>query len=710
MPDLFLEIRSQELAARHIAPWVRRLTGALFEELTSRGFAMAEIKTGATPRRVALTILGLPAKEPDREEIHLGPPIDQSYNDDGEPTEALLGFCARLGVTPEALDEHRNERGVYASWLQVHDGAPLQDALAEMIPRHLTEAARTSPSRFGSELWPRPITGLAALLDGSPLAIELDGNEASATTVGHPSTGDDGPEPIDGWESWSEIMASHGIVPSLERRRRSLAEDLEARAQDLGGEPVAPTADLPAYLDTLAAGTAIPTWIQGQAQESDGDEALRDPLPEPLWLAALGRARALGIRTVDGLLPIFFTVVDRPTPIPEPVCRGFERAVAGHLADARFAFEADQRVPLARRVRYLEQLTFHPSLGTWAEKGRRLKSLVESLCSELDRDDLREAALEASTLLKADLATAVVREFPHLRGTIGGAYARREGYIDAVWQAIEEQYLPSGPEAPIPRSVVGRITAVADRLGTLVGFLGLHSRLPDRKHDPHGLRPLATGLLRILIEGELSVDLDLLAARAVRLYGNHLDDGTEAILKRLQTFLDGRLDQLLGRHGFHVDEIAAVKAVGTRDLPDLYRRLRALRRARGAEGFRDLVLAAKRIANMIADFPETELDRTLLAEEAEIELHRALNDARADIDAVDLDGEARYEKILGRLVDLAPPLDRFFSDVLVMDEDERRRANRMALLQTCRRLYWKVARLNAMEAETWAESDSSTTT
>lgn len=715
MPELFLEIRSQELAARDAVPLLKRLLTGLFEELTSRGFSLQEIKTGLTPRRVVLTVRGLPEQEPEREKIHLGPPMDEAYDADDEPTEALRGFCERLGIEPGDLVEERNERGHYAAWIEVRPGAAVADALIEMIPRHMAEATRGALSSFGSTVWPRPLTGLAALLDGEPLDLEIDGFRSAAVTVGHPHAGDGSEIAVDGPQAWTDIVEAHGIVPSFEARRGRLAEDLERRAKELGGEPVAFPRSLDRRLDLLAASCAIPTWIHGRAELGLEDG---EPLPEPLRLAALDRARAVGLRTVDGLSPFFFTVVDRPEPDDDRIRQGFERAVLGRLSDARFAFETDQARPLAQRVRRLEQLTFHPRLGTWAEKSRRLRSLVEALCRELDRDDILEAALEASTLLKADLATNVVQLFPDLKGTAGGFYARREGYVDAVWQAIHDQYLPARDQDPIPRSLVGQVAAVADRLGTLVGFFGITDGLPNRKQDPHRLRPMASGLLRILIEGDLTVDLDLLAARAVRLYGEHLEESPETILKRLQSFLAGRLDHLLGRQGFQGDEIAAVKAVGTRDLPDLYRRLQALRQVRGEQvrgeqvhgrqEFRDLVLAAKRIANMITDFPETELDVELLTEEAEMDLYQQLLQVQDEVQAAD--GPERYETTLRSLLALVPVLDRFFADVLVMDEDERRRANRMALLQSCRRLYFKVARLNAMEATPWAESDYSTTT
>ena len=698
MPELFLEIRSQELAARDLEPLLKRLLTGLFEELTSRGFDMKEVHTGATPRRLAIGITGLPEHEPDSERNHIGPSADAAYDEDGRPTEALEGFCRRLDVSVDDITEIRTERGLYTAWVENRQGISTAEALTEMIPRHMRESSAKARSSFGSEYWPRPLTGLTALMDGEPLELALEGHSSQAQTVGHPAHGAK-THGIANWSSWITCMKEDGIVPSLEERRKQLVATLKTRAEELGAEPVLD----PKLLRQLAASTAVPTWILGRLSLPP------DSFPEPLWIAALAeRGRAVALRSPDGLLPYFMTVVDRPDEDLDAIVTGFERAVGGHLSDAAFAYGEDQRIPLAQRVRRLEQLTYHPRLGTWAEKSRRLRAMVEPACAELEWDDALESAMEAAGLLKADLATSVGREFPSLKGTMGGLYARQEGYVEKVWQGIHDHYRPVSEDGPIPRSRTGQVLAVADRLETLVGFFGIGERLPDRKRDPHGLRPTALGLLRILIEGNMSLDLDLLAARAVRLYGAHLDQGTETILKQLQTFLDRRLDHLLGLRGFHQDEIEAVKAVGTRDLPDLYRRLQALRRAQEEKSFGDLVSAAKRITNIIVDFPETELDVELLTEEAEIHLHQRTVEVQEKIQGAT--GEDRYEKTLLYLLALVPALDTFFADVLVMDEDERRRANRMALLQNCRRLYWKVARLNAMEADRWGESDSSTTT
>ena len=693
--ELFLEVRSQELSHRILVPLLRRLTTRIFEELMSRGIELKEILTCATPRRIALVIRGLPDQEPDGEHVHLGPSLEEAFID-GEPSKALLELCKAHGVEPDELRETPTERGRFMAVVKTRDGEAIRPLMTEMIRRHLNELAKPSDRGFGGDRWPRPVTGFCALLSEEPLDLTFEGHPAEAQTVGHL---DDEPIPISDWDSWSEILNGQGIVPSYEDRRTLLKSRILDLAEELGGEPV----EHPGLLDRMAASCAVPTPIYG-----DIDPNLL-ALPQPLLVHTLSeRQRAFAIRSDSALLPFFITVIDRVDDPEGKIRQGYERAVAGHLADARFFYDTDRKTPLAQRVRRLDQLTFHDRLGTWAEKGHRLKALVEPVCRELGQPEILDSALEAAGLMKADLATSAVRELPALRGTMGGLYAREEGYVEVVWQAIHDQYQPLTPSDPIPRSRVGQVLAVADRLGSLVGFLGIGDGIPTQRHDPFKLRPLALGMLRILIEADMSLDLDLLSARAVKLYEDRLDHSAEDLLKQLQQFLDDRLTHLLGVRGFKRDEIEAAKAIGTRDLPDLIARLQALKEVRQQEAFNGLIRAAKRISKMTKGSPEAELLPHLLTDPAELELHEKMSEVSEGLSQSISEGD--YEQALQNLLELAPTLDRFFADVLVMDEDEGRRSNRLALLQACRRLYWKVARLNAMEETQWVESDSSTTT
>ncbi len=674
--EYLLELRFPELPRRRLEKATSQLATRLFEDLMGRGLGPREVVTGMTPRRLTVCLRQLPEVEPDRRQRELGPPAAEAY-EDGEPTEALRGFLERAGAELDQLEEVKTERGAYLAVYREIAGRPLGEVLGELVPLALGELEWWPPVRAAGG--PR---GLLSLLDGEVLACELAGLAAGAATAGHPILSPASFE-VTGFADYQSQLQELGIEVVFEARRAALEEALARRAAELGGE-LEGDAEL---AGRLAARCEIPGVVHGRFDPE------HTTMPEEVVLAALARRLdAFAVRGKEDLLPVFVTAMDRADDPAGYVRAGQERAAAGCLVDARFRYDADRRLTLAERGRSLDGLDFHPRLGSYAAKAERIRELAELACGELGWDDVLAPVREAAGLLKADLTSGMVGDYPSLRGTIGGLYAREEGYVDAVWRAIYEQY----QSRPIPRQRAGRVLAVADRLDSLVGFFGIEPA-PSGSRDPFGLRRLARGLLRIVAGGEMALDLDLLAARAVLLYGELLERGAEELLRELQDFLAERRRHFLGRRGFAHDEIEAAEAIGAKDLPDLVARIQALQTVREDGDFRSLVLAAKRIFNIVKDSPEIDLRPDDLAEGAERDLHDALGPVRQAVDRAA--AERQYQACLRAMFGLVPHLDRFFAEVLVMDEDETLRANRIALLQACRRVFWRIARLRAMAVE-----------
>lgn len=683
MSEYLFELRCHDMPAEALRSVLKAVGGRLFEELVGRGLGPEEILTGITPRRLMLCCRGLPDREPDREEREIGPALDDAWDDDGEPTEALLGFALRVEVEPAELEEVQTERGTYLAVVRQVAGRPTRDVLAETLPQILSEVRWKPRQRIGTGAWGRPVLGVVSVFDGDVLPFEVDGVVASGRSAGHPVLS---PEPFvaQDYEGYVAALGERGIEVSWERRRRRLGESFDARAQELGGELDANDE----LLDRLTASCEIPGVVSGAF---DGELLA---LPEEVLCNTLHeRVGAFTVRARGDLLPFFVTAMDRLDDPEGHVRAGYERAVSARLADLRYTYDRDRRTTLAERARGLDQLSFHPRLGNLAEKTARVRSLVELMAGELGWEDDLESALTAAELAKADLTTDMVRESPRLRGTLGAILARQEGYVESVWQALAEHYRPGSASGPLPQLRSGLLLATADRLDTLVGLCSL-GEFPKKGRDPLALRRLTQGLLRMLLEAEMPLDLDLVAARAALLYGDHLQQGAEALLGTLQTFLDERVRRLLGQRGFQHDEIEAAIAIGKIDLPDLESRLGALQTVRGHDYFRSLVLAAKRIANMIKDAPEYELDAELLTEEAEVALHSVLVEVRQAVDHAVQQGH--YADSLGVMEALVEPLDRFFAEVLVLDENPDHRQNRIALLQSCRRVFWRIARIQHM--------------
>jgi glycyl-tRNA synthetase beta chain len=684
--EYLLEIRSEEIPARMLEPGVRELATRVFEDLMARGLGPSEVETGYTPRRLILRLAGLPEREPDREEQVMGPPVRAAFNADGAPTPALLGFAKRCGVEPDELSRVTTDKGEYLAATKKIAGRPTADVLAEIVPRVLAGISWAKTMRWGTGEgpWVRPVHGIVSLFDGQIVPFDLYGTAAGDQTIGHPILS---PQPfrVTGGEGYHRELESRHIEVRPQERQRVLLETMQARAETLGGRLV----DDPALLDKLAAICEIPGVMEGKF-----DEAFLELPAEVLATSLRDHQSAFTVESAANgsgkLLPYFLTVMDRPDDPKGRARSGNEWVVAARLADARFFYGEDRKVGLTARAQQLHRLTFQERLGSYAEKSERLATLAGAICDQLGWQDEKDDAIEAARMLKADLATEMVKEFTSLQGIMGGIYAREEGRPEEIWQAIYDQYLPASTEDRIPRGRAGQVAGLADRIDTLVGIFGL-GLIPTGSKDPFGLRRAAQGAVRIALEGGIPLHFENIAVEAAGFYGDRLKRSAEQILDDLRPFLYDRLRYVLGLAGYAYDEIEAALAVGVTDLPDLRARVDALHHVRESADFLSVVLAAKRIANITKDAAEQPLAESHLAEPAEKDLHTAFQGLRSEVEEAAASGD--YERCLRRIADLAPVLDRFFVEVLVMAEDPQVRQNRIALLQAIGKTVNRTARI-----------------
>lgn len=680
--EYLLEVRAEEIPARMLEPATRELATRIFEELMQRSLAPREIETAYTPRRLVLVCKGLPEREPDTEERVMGPPVSAAFKPDGSATGALEGFAKRCGVEPSALERIATEKGEYLAATKRRQGEPVREVLAQIVPKVLAGLywAKTMVWGDGHGPWVRPVHGIVSLLDGEVVPFELFGIAAGSESHGHPVLS---PElfAVTGAADHAAKLAARGVLVRPQERRDRLEAGMAAAAARLGGEA---TDDAP-LLDKLAAICEIPGVMEGSF-----DAAFLALPREVLATSLRDHQSAFAVERDGKLLPYFLTVMDRPDDPIGRVRAGNEWVVAARLADARFFYEEDRKHTLDQRAPDLERLTFQAKLGSYAAKAERLAGLSRWLCAALGVADLATACERAARLLKVDLSTEMVKEFTTLQGVMGGIYAREEGASEEVWQAIYDQYLPASADDAIPRGAVGRIVSIADRLDTLAGIFGL-GMIPSGSRDPFGLRRAAQGVVRICLEAGLPLDLDAAVLEAARLYGAVVPKGAEEIRALLRPFFDDRVRHALGQRGLAYDEIEAALAAGGSNLPELAARAEALHRVRDEKDFLSLTLSAKRIANILKDAPEAAFDAALLGEPAERDLHAAAERVLGRLEAAAAAG--KHEEALRGAAELAAPLDRFFTEVMVMAEDPRVRANRLALLQRIGRGLGRTARL-----------------
>ena len=663
-------------------PAVKEMATRIFETLIARGLTPAEVETGFTPRRLVLTLSGLPLSESDREEEMVGPPAKIGFDEEGKPTPAALGFAKKCGVSPSDLVVVETSKGDYLGATVATQGRPTSEVLGEQVPAILEKLTWAKTMRWadGTGPWVRPVHGLLAILDGEVVPMSLFGVESDNWTIGHPIHS---PRrfKVSSREDYDQKLDRRGVVVSYQLRRQRLLDRMIELAEKGGGQLV----DDPELLDRLTATCGIPGVVHGEF-----DSAYLSLPREVLATSLRDHQSALTVEAEGELLPEFLTVMDRADDPEGRIRAGNEWVVAARLDDARFFYGEDRKRSLEDRIEDLESLVFHVKLGTYAEKSQRIEKLTESLCNVLGWEDLADPAAAASRLLKVDLTTEMVKEFTSLQGVMGGVYAREDGADTQVWQAIYDQYRPVSGEDQIPRDRVGLLVAIADRIDTLVGMFGI-GVIPSGSRDPFGLRRAAQGLVRIVLEADLPIDLDMVAGRSARLYGDRLERDAEEVLADLRPFVLDRVRRLLGQREYSYDSIEAAIGADSSNLPELAARVDAIQKVREEADFLSVVLAAKRIANIVKDTSEQEFDAEMLREPAEIALHEAATALRQKIEVAEDRGD--HESSLRSISELAGTLDTFFVEVLVMDEDQNLRMNRISLLQSIQRLISRTARL-----------------
>jgi glycyl-tRNA synthetase beta chain len=387
-------------------------------------------------------------------------------------------------------------------------------------------------------------------------------------------------------------------------------------------------------------------------------------------------------------LPYFLGVADALGDPKSLIRKGNERVLKARLEDARFFWEQDLKIPLARRAARLGQVVFQEKLGTYADKTERLIQIVSHLCDKLDEKALKKDVVAAAELSKVDLLTEMVREFPSLQGRVGGLYAAVEGYPQTVWRAVYEHYQPISLEDSVPASLAGALLSLADKLDSIVGVVGIGVAISGSS-DPFGLRRNAHGACKIILDGKLDFSFGRLVEKAIAAYGGILEREAEEVAASCSAFFEQRLRFIYETQGYRYDLINAAMGAGLDNIYHSFLRLRALDALKKSPQFEPLILMAKRVNNILRGLPNYELNADLFAEKEERELHSTLSIVRENIRPLLAKGEFLSAQSL--IFKLEAPLGVFFDRVLVMAEDKQVRQNRLALLQEIREVLSRVA-------------------
>ncbi len=684
--DLLVEIGTEELPPKALKKLSTAFCEGIVGGLGKAGLKFGEVSAYATPRRLAVLVRDLPGGQSDRAVERRGPALAAAYDDEGFPSKAAQGFAQSCGVAVADLDKLETPKGSWLVFRSIRAGRPTVSLLPEIVEESLARLPIPKRMRWGNLKveFVRPVHWVVMLygdqvVDGQVLGI-VAGRDTRGHRFHHP-----GPIAISSPAAYVQALESEGrVLVEFDRRSTGIRAQVERLAGELGGRAVID----PDLLDEVTSLVEWPVAIAGGFEER-----FLDVPAEALVATMKGNQKYFHVVDAEGrLMPHFIAVANIQSRNPQAVRAGNERVVRPRLADAEFFWKQDRALPLASRLEALADVVYQQKLGSLKDRCLRMARVGRAIAEHTGgRADLAE---RAAALSKCDLMTQMVGEFPELQGTMGRYYALHDGEPEEVALALDEQYMPRFAGDRLPGSPTGRILALADRLDTLVGIFGI-GQAPTGDKDPFGLRRAALGVLRILIEGDLDVDLEqvlLLAAQAYDLF--------EPEPVAAQVF-DFAMDRLRGYYldaGVAPDTFDAVLARRPTRPADFDRRIRAVTEFRAMPQAASLAAANKRIHNIlkkaqqpVADGP----DPSLLADPAELRLAEDLLQLQRTVEPLLANGA--YGPALSALAELRDTVDNFFDQVLVMAEDPALRGNRLALLSSLSELFLRTADISRLQ-------------
>ena len=670
MPDLLIEIGTEEIPASYSEPALAAFEAALTSACGKARLTLPEARRLGTPRRLTLHFADVAGMSESLTVERMGPAAKIGFDADGNPTKAALGFARGQGVDPSDLRVVETKKGPYVAVTVREEGVPAGEIVAAALPGALRSIPFPKVMRWtGSDLsFARPIRGLAVVFGNDPVDLTVAGVRSSGGVPGHPflSEGRLALESAD-LDIYRQGLIERCVVADPKERRERILAGL---AGYLDEDQLADVHD--GLLDEVTWLAEWPVVVQGRIDE----EFLELPV-EVLETAMRVHLRFFPVLDADGRPEARFLAVMNRTEASAPtVTAGFERVLRSRLSDARFFLAEDAKRTLEEMVPELGDKALHRELGSYLDKVGRLEELSGWLAEENGLAGECEAVARAARLAKADLVTEMVGEFPELQGTIGRIYALRDGESPEVATAIEDHYQPRGQGGWLPRGRVAQVVAAAEKLDNLVAFFSVGGP-PTGSSDAFGLRRQALGLLRLAAEGEIRIPLAAAIRRAIRVLG--VEDAA-ALEAEVLGFVRDRLYRATLDEGRRYDLVRAALGAGFDDVRDFHRRVHALHAVAGEDWWPRLVEVVERTGNILKGAARADtVEAGLLEDGDERELHDALLKSAPGIEA--LIAAQEYAGAARAFSDaFSDVVHAFFTNVYVNVEDERVRANRMALL------------------------------
>ena len=696
MSTILFELGCEELPPKSLKPLRDALQSSVIEQLTEADITFGSIKAFAAPRRLAIQIEGISAKQPDRTEEKRGPAIKAAFDADGNPTRAAMGFAKGLGIEASELSTINTDKGDYVGYIQTIQGQATTELLPAIFQTALDNLPIAKRMRSGASRneFVRPVQWAVLMQDDAVIDATIQGHQTGNQTRGHRFHS---PEyhTIAHANDYEQLLDGLKVVVDFDKRQILIKNQVKALSDEVNSDAIVPQS----LLDEVTALVDFPIALRASFEP----RFLQVP-QEALISTMQADQKYFCLTDKTGKLqPYFIFITNIESKDPNQIIEGNEKVVRPRLADAEFFFLQDQKQPLFALTESLKTRVFQDKLGTIWDKSERIAKLsafIATLLQQQGHDISVDEAVRAAMLSKADLASSLVGEYPELQGIAGTYYARLDGETEAVAASLEEQYLPKFSGDVLPQTPIGICLALADRLDTLVGIFAI-DQAPTGSKDPFSLRRSAIGILRILIEKQLPINLVALVEQAIKGYSTA--DGSKIAkmgntFTQVMAFLNSRYRAMYTEQGVSVDTIQAVQAINPHMPLDFDQRIRAV------QAFSDLPQASmladsnKRVANILAKSEVSvadTVDEALLSEPAEQNLYASVKQAQTVVQP--LLEQADYTQVLQTLASLDEPLTQFFDNVMVNSEDTALKANRLALLKQVRALFLTVADISELQ-------------
>lgn len=682
-----VEIGTEELPPKALRSLAEAFAAQVTAELDAANLAHGEVSWFASPRRLALKVATLSAAQPDREVEKRGPAIAAAFDAEGNATKAAEGWARGNGITVDQAERLSTDKGEWLVHRAQVKGETAQALLPAMIATALSKLPVPKLMRWGASdvQFVRPVHTVTLLLGDELIPGTILGIESARIIRGHRFMGEK-EITLENADQYPEILEKRGqVIANYQTRKAMIKADAEAAARQLGG--VADLSD--SLLEEVTSLVEWPVVLTATFEE----KFLKVPA-EALVYTMKGDQKYFPVYDNDGnLLPNFIFVTNIESSDPQQIISGNEKVVRPRLADAEFFFNNDRKKRLEDNLPRLETVLFQKELGTLRDKTDRIQALAGWIAAQIGADV--NHATRAGLLAKCDLMTNMVFEFTDTQGVMGMHYARHDGEAEDVAVALNEQYQPRFAGDELPSSPVACALAIADKMDTLAGIFGIGQH-PKGDKDPFALRRAALGVLRIIVEKNLPLDLQTLTEEAVRLYGTKLSNAKA--VDDVIDFMLGRFRSWYQEEGHSIDTLQAVLARRPTRPADFDARMKAVSHFRTLEAAAALAAANKRVSNILAKSTETlndSVQASLLKENEEIQLATFVTALSSKLQPYFAEG--RYQDALIELAQLREAVDNFFDKVMVNAEDPAVRVNRLTLLSKLRELFLQVADISLLQ-------------